>query len=220
MSLSTSLPTKSELYNYYNKANNQSDTITLNIHNHNNIAKLNEPETSYNFNNNIYEPNVSNINSEIVNNSNLTTNPYPEFIKNQSTNMIGFDNVRNYEAGLPPYGTNINQTPYDNYNNLVNNNYNQNKLINNQVNHPVEVKNNKSDDEIVEVEVDFPLRCLSILTMICCFPCICSLYCCNDSDKRVCFCEQFGRLCCCEKILVRRKDVNKPGFHYKDNNKA
>ena len=134
--------------------------------------------------------------------------------------MIGFDNVRNYEPALPPYGTNINQKSYDNYNNLVNSNYNQNKLIHNQINYPVEVKNNISDDDIVEVEVDSSVRCLTILTMICCCPCICSLYCCNDSDKRVGYCERFGRLFCCKKILVRRKDANNPGFHYKDNNRA
>ena len=216
MSLSTSLPTKTELYNYYDKTNNQSDALTLNIHNHNNISKLNESEASYNFNNNIYEPNVSNINSEIVNNENISANPYPDFIKNQNTSIIGFDNVRQYEPGPPPYGTNINQKPYENYNNnLVNNNYYQNKYINNQINHPVEVKNSISDDELVEVEVDSCTRCISILTLICCCPCICCFICCDDSDKNVSYCEQLGRLCCCKKILIRRKDAKTPGFHYK-----
>ena len=41
---STSIPTKSELYNDTNNTNNQSDYITLNIHNPNNISKMIESD--------------------------------------------------------------------------------------------------------------------------------------------------------------------------------
>ena len=230
--MSISLPTKSELYNNTNNINNQSDVITLNIYDKNNIAltQVNGQETGYAFKNNIYDTNDSNINKEIITNS-----------KNQQINFIGLDNVRNEQPKLPPYGVNINQKPNENNfigldkvsneqpkqppyganinqkpyanDNFLNSNYNKNNIVNNQFNNPVLVQKNKLDDDFVEVEINPCLRCCTICSMLLCCPCLCLGSSIENSKKNVSYCEQFGRLCCCEKILVRRGDANNSLFH-------